>query len=201
MELNAFLAYCLAAVAIIIVPGPTVTMIVANSLRHGSRAGMLNVAGTQAGLLIWLAVAVFGLAAMIKAMGVWFDVVRIAGAAYLVWLGIALWRSGGQLRSAERARPKGSFFLQGLWVILSNPKMLLVFGALIPQFISPEHDFMSQLIFLVVVFMILAAIFDGTYAVLAGSAGAWLSRARIRLVERLSGTCLIAGGLWLAFRR
>jgi homoserine/homoserine lactone efflux protein len=201
METNAFLAYCLAAVAIIIVPGPTVTMIVANSLRHGSRAGMLNVAGTQAGLLIWLAVAVLGLAAMIKAMGVWFDVVRIAGAAYLVWLGIALWRSGGQLRSAERARPKGSFFLQGLWVILSNPKMLLVFGALIPQFISPEHDFMSQLIFLVVVFMILAAIFDGTYAVLAGSAGAWLSRARIRLVERLSGTCLIAGGLWLAFRR
>jgi len=146
-------------------------------------------------------VAVLGLAAMIKAMGVWFDVVRVAGAAYLVWLGIALWRSGGQLRSAERARPKGSFFLQGLWVILSNPKMLLVFGALIPQFISPEHDFMSQLIFLVVVFMILAAIFDGTYAVLAGSAGAWLSRARIRLVERLSGTCLIAGGLWLAFRR
>ncbi len=201
MELNAFLAYCLAAVAIIIVPGPTVTMIVANSLRHGSRAGMLNVAGTQAGLLVWLAVAVLGLAAMIKAMGVWFDVVRIAGAAYLVWLGIALWRSGGQLRSAERARPKGSFFLQGLWVILSNPKMLLVFGALIPQFISPERDFASQLIFLVVVFMILAAIFDGTYAVLAGSAGAWLSRARIRLVERLSGTCLIAGGLWLAFRR
>jgi homoserine/homoserine lactone efflux protein len=201
MELNAFLAYCLAAVAILVVPGPTVTMIIANSLRHGARAGMLNVAGTQAGLLIWLAVAVLGLAAAIKAMGVWFDVVRIAGAAYLVWLGIGLWRSRGELRIAERRRPHGSFFLQGLWVILSNPKMLLVFGALIPQFISPERDFMSQLIFLVVVFMILAAIFDGTYAVLAGSAGAWLSRARIKVVERLSGTCLIAGGLWLAFRR
>jgi threonine/homoserine/homoserine lactone efflux protein len=201
MELNAFLAYCLAAVAIIIVPGPTVTMIVANSLRHGSRAGMLNVAGTQAGLLIWLAIAVLGLAAAIQAMGIWFDVVRIAGAAYLVWLGIGLWRSGGELRTAERARPHGSFFLQGLWVILSNPKMLLVFGALIPQFIAPERDFASQLIFLVVVFMVLAAIFDGTYALLAGSAGAWLSRARIKLVERISGSCLIAGGLWLAFRR
>jgi homoserine/homoserine lactone efflux protein len=201
MELNALLAYCLAAVAILVVPGPTVTMIIANSLRHGARAGMLNVAGTQAGLLIWLAVAVLGLAAAIKAMGVWFDVVRIAGAAYLVWLGIGLWRSRGELRIAERRRPHGSFFLQGLWVILSNPKMLLVFGALIPQFISPERDFMSQLIFLVVVFMILAAIFDGTYAMLAGSAGAWLSRARIKVVERLSGTCLIAGGLWLAFRR
>jgi threonine/homoserine/homoserine lactone efflux protein len=201
MELNAFLAYCLAAVAIIIVPGPTVTMIVANSLRHGSRAGMLNVAGTQAGLLVWLAIAVLGLAAAIQAMGIWFDAVRIAGAGYLIWLGIGLWRSGGELRTAERARPHGSFFLQGLWVILSNPKMLLVFGALIPQFISPEGDFASQLIFLVVVFMVLAAIFDGAYALLAGSAGAWLSRARIKLVERISGSCLIAGGLWLAFRR
>jgi homoserine/homoserine lactone efflux protein len=201
MELNAFLAYCLAAVAIIIVPGPTVTMIIANSLRHGSRAGMLNVAGTQAGLLIWLAIAVLGLAAAIQAMGIWFDVVRIAGAAYLVWLGIGLWRSRGELRTAERARPHGSFFLQGFWVILSNPKMLLVFGALIPQFISPERDFASQLTFLVVVFMVLAAIFDGAYALLAGSAGSWLSRTRIRLVERISGSCLIAGGLWLAFRR
>ena len=113
MELNAFLAYCLAAVAIIIVPGPTVTMIVANSLRHGSRAGMLNVAGTQAGLLIWLAIAVLGLAAAIQAMGVWFDVVRIAGAAYLVWLGIGLWRSGGELRTAERARPIAASFSRG----------------------------------------------------------------------------------------
>ena len=154
MEANALIAYCLAAVAIIIVPGPTVTMIVANSLRYGSRAGLLNVAGTQAGLLIWLAVAVLGLAAMIQAMGIWFDVVRIAGAIYLVWLGIGLWRSGGEMTMGERARPNGSFFLQGLWVILSNPKMLLVFGALIPQFIAPERDFAGQLVFLVVIFMI-----------------------------------------------
>ena len=83
-------------------------------------------------------------------------------------------------------------------MILSNPKMLLVFGALIPQFISPERDFAGQLTFLVVVFMVLAAFFDGAYALLAGSAGAWLSRARIKLVERISGSCLIAGGLWLA---
>jgi homoserine/homoserine lactone efflux protein len=201
MEPQALLAYCLAAFAIIIVPGPTVTMIVANSLRYGSRAGMLNVAGTQAGLVIWLAVAVLGLAAAIKTMGVWFDVVRIAGAIYLVWLGISLWRSGGELKTGERARPKGSFFLQGLWVILSNPKMLLVFGALIPQFISPERSPESQLVFLVAIFMVLAAIFDGLYALLAGSAGAWLSRTRIKIVERISGTFLIAGGVWLAFRR
>ena len=101
MEFQSLLAYCLAAFAIIVVPGPTVTMIVANSLRYGSRAGMLNVAGTQAGLLIWLGIAVLGLTAAIKTMGVWFDVVRIAGALYLVWLGIGLWRSGGELHGGQ----------------------------------------------------------------------------------------------------
>ena len=165
MEPNAFVAYCLAAIAIIIVPGPTVTMIVANSLRHGWRAGMLNVAGTQAGLLHLARRCGARPGRGDQGMG---GVVRRgrASPARPIW-SVSASRSalGRQLRSAERARPKGSFFLQGLWVILSNPKMLLVFGALIPQFIAPERDFMSQLIFLVVVFMVLAAIFDGSYAV------------------------------------
>jgi homoserine/homoserine lactone efflux protein len=184
----------------VIVPGPTVTVIIANSLRHGARAGLLNVAGTQAGLLIWLAVAVLGLASAIEFMGVWFDVLRIAGAAYLVWLGIKLIRSKGELLAAERSRPHGSFFLQGLMVILSNPKVLLVFGALIPQFIVPEGDYVRQLMFLGVTFMVVATIFDSLYAFLAGGAGAWPSRTRIRAIETVSGLCLIGGGVWLALR-
>lgn len=129
MTLDAYIAYCLACILIVIVPGPTVTVIIANSLRKGARAGLLNVAGTQAGLLVWLAIAVFGLASAIKLMGVWFDILRWAGAAYLVWLGIKLILSRGDLAvAADRARPHGSYFLQGFMVILSNPKVLLVFG-------------------------------------------------------------------------
>jgi homoserine/homoserine lactone efflux protein len=201
MTLEAYIAFCLAAIAIVIVPGPTVTVVIANSLKYGQRAGLLNVAGTQAGLVVWMVIAILGLASAITLMGVWFDVVRIAGAAYLIWLGIKLLRSKGELLSGvSAAPPKGGFFLQGFMVILSNPKVLLVFGALIPQFISPNGDYLNQLILLGLTFMIIATVFDSLYAFAAGNAGSWLSHSRVRLVEVSSGLCLIGGGIWLALR-
>ena len=200
MTLEAYIAFCLAAIAIVIVPGPTVTVVIANSLKYGQRAGLLNVAGTQAGLVVWMAVAILGLASAISFMGVWFDVIRIAGAAYLIWLGIKLVRSKGEILSASASVPKGGFFLQGFVVILSNPKVLLVFGALIPQFISPNGDYMNQLLLLGVTFMVVATVFDSLYALAAGNAGSWLSKSRVRFVEVSSGLCLIGGGLWMALR-
>lgn len=200
MTLEAYVAFCLAAIAIVIVPGPTVTVVIANSLKYGQRAGLLNVAGTQAGLVVWMTVAILGLASAITLMGVWFDVIRIAGAAYLVWLGIKLIRSKGEILSAAAQAPKGGFFLQGFVVILSNPKVLLVFGALIPQFISPNGDYLNQLILLGVSFMVIATVFDSLYALAAGNAGSWLSKSRVRVVEVSSGLCLIGGGLWMALR-
>ena len=200
MTLEAYIAFCLAAIAIVIVPGPTVTVVIANSLKYGQRAGLLNVAGTQAGLVVWMAVAIAGLASAITLMGVWFDVVRLAGAAYLIWLGIKLLRSKGELLAAAATKPKGGFFLQGFVVILSNPKVLLVFGALIPQFISPDGDYLKQLILLGLSFMIIATVFDSLYALAAGNAGSWLSKSRVRFVEVSSGLCLIGGGIWLALR-
>lgn len=200
MTLEAYVAFCLAAFAIIIVPGPTVTIVIANSLKYGPRAGLLNVAGTQAGLIIWMAIAIMGLASAINFLGVWFDIIRMAGAIYLVWLGIKLIRSKGEMLNAAARPPRGGFFLQGFLVILSNPKVLLVFGALIPQFISPAGDYLHQLILLGVSFMVIATVFDNLYAVAAGNAGSWLSRKRVRFVEVGSGLFLIGGGVWLALR-
>ncbi|MGH6819639.1 MAG: LysE family translocator [Methylocella sp.] len=201
MSLENWLAFCVAATALVIVPGPTVTVIIANSLRHGARAGLLNVAGTQLGVAIWLVVAVLGLGAAIEVMGVWFDALRYAGAAYLVWLGIKLLRSKGDLAMAtDRARPRGSFFLQGFIVILSNPKMLVLFSALIPPFISPDGDYGRQLLTLGLTFAVIALIGDSIYALAAGRAGQWLKRSRIRAIEVASGLCLTAGGVWLALK-
>ena len=201
MTLETYLAFCLAAAALAFVPGPTVTVIIANSLRHGTPAGLMNVLGTQAGFLIWLAIAALGLGAAIEVMGVWFDVLRYAGAAYLVWLAIKLFRSNGDLAVAvDRARPNGSFFLQGFIVIISNPKMLVLFGAMIPPFITPDGDPMRQILLLGGTFMAIALAGDTAYALLAGRAGAWLSRSRIRALEIASGCFLMAGGLWMALR-
>ncbi len=199
MSLHLYLAYLAACVVLVIVPGPTVTLIVANSLRHGTRAGLANIAGTQLGLALCIGIVLLGLASLIAAMGPLFDIVRLAGAAYLVWLGIKLMRSSGSLDTMDEApRPRGGFFLQGFVVLMSNPKALVLFGAFFPQFIDPAGDYISQVILLGVTAMVVAFVFDTAYAVLAGRAGAMLSRKRVQLVSRLSGLCLIGGGVWLA---
>jgi len=202
MTLEVYLAYVLACVVITIVPGPTVTVIVANSLAHGSRAGLLNVAGTQIGLGLMMATLVVGLSTIIATMGWWFDWLRLAGAAYLIWLGCKLLFTRISIEDAKAPQaPRGGFVLQGLLVILSNPKGLLWFGAFIPQFIDPKGNYVGQIILLGLTAMAVALISDGAYAILVGRAGSALSKRRVQLVSRIGGVFLIGGGLWLAFTR
>jgi homoserine/homoserine lactone efflux protein len=201
MSLELYLAYVLACFIIAVVPGPTVSLIFANSLRYGTRAGLLNVAGTQAGLGLILVILLVGLSSFIASMGWWFDWLRFAGAAYLVWLGWKLLRSTGRIQTPDAPPPRGGFFLQGFLVLMSNPKALLWFGAFIPQFIDPAADYVAQVLLLGLTAMVVAAISDGAYAVLTGRAGAMLSQKRVRLASRIGGVCLIGGGAWLALTR
>ena len=202
MSLELYLAYVLACFIVVIVPGPTVTLIVANSITHGTRAGLLNVAGTQLGLAVVLLIVLVGLASIIETMSFWFDWVRFAGAAYLIWLGWKFLRSPGALGDPKRTpAPRGGFFLQGFLVLLSNPKALLMFGAFIPQFVDPKADYVWQVVLLGVTAMVLATTFDSMYAVLSGRARKLLTPERVRVVSRLSGGFLIGGGLWLALAR
>ena len=202
MSLEIYLAYVLACVLITLVPGPTVTLIVANSLAHGARAGLLNVAGTQLGLALMMGTLIVGLASVIEAMGWLFDWLRIAGALYLAWLGWKLLRAPEALAQAgAAAAPRGGFFLQGLLVLLANPKVLLWFGAFIPQFIDPRGDYVAQIALLGLTAMAVAAVTDGAYAVLTGRVGHALSRRHVRAVSRAGGAFLIGGGIWLALTR
>lgn len=202
MSLELYLAYVLACFIVVIVPGPTVSLIVANSITHGARAGLLNVAGTQLGLGVMMLIVLVGLTSLIETMGFWFDWVRFAGAAYLVWLGWKLLRNPGALGDPTRTpAPRGGFFLQGFLVLMSNPKALLMFGAFIPQFVDPNGDYVWQVVLLGVTAMATAGIFDSGYAILTGSARQLLTPARVRLISRLSGGFLIGGGIWLALSR
>ena len=202
MTLEIYIAYIVACFVIALVPGPTVTVIVANSLAHGSRAGLLNVAGTQLGLALMMAILVVGLSSVIAAMGWLFDWLRWAGAAYLVWLGWKLLRAPEAMVDIQKSSvPKGGFLLQGFLVLMANPKALLWFGAFIPQFIDPTGNYVGQIVVLGVTAMAVALVSDGAYAVVTGRASAMLSRKRVRLVSRLSGGFLIGGGIWLALTR
>lgn len=202
MTFEIYIAYIVACFVIALVPGPTVTVIVANSLAHGSRAGLLNVAGTQLGLALMMAILVVGLSSVIAAMGWLFDWLRWAGAAYLVWLGWKLLRAPEAMVDIQKSSvPKGGFLLQGFLVLMANPKALLWFGAFIPQFIDPTGNYVGQIVVLGVTAMAVALVSDGAYAVVTGHASAMLSRKRVRLVSRLSGGFLIGGGIWLALTR
>jgi threonine/homoserine/homoserine lactone efflux protein len=202
MSLNVYLAFVAACIALALLPGPIVTLLIANGLRHGTRAALINILGVQAGLVIAIGVVAVGLTSLMATMGYWFDWVRFAGAAYLVWLGIMLIRAPVEGLSAdELPPPRGGFFLQGFLVALSNPKLLLFFGAFIPQFMDMSRDHLSQVLLLGVTFMVLAGLTDATYALLAGRARKFFSARRTRLVSRISGGCMIGGGIWLALVR
>ena len=107
MSVELYLAYVVACFVITIIPGPTVTLIVANSLTHGTRAGLLNMAGTQLGLGLMMLVLVVGLSSIIATMGYWFDWLRFVGAAYLIWLGWKLLRSSGGFARYVTSCPSG----------------------------------------------------------------------------------------------
>lgn len=202
MSLQLYLAYVAACVALAILPGPIVTLVIANGLRYGTRAALTNIAGAQLGLAIVIGIIAIGLTSLMATMGYWFEWVRLAGAAYLVWLGIKLIRAPALLGSDEKLPPpRGGFFLQGFLVLLSNPKVLVFFGAFIPQFVDMQRDHLPQVMLLGVTFMVIAALSDGSYALLAGRAGKILSARRARLISRISGCFMIGGGIWLALSR
>jgi threonine/homoserine/homoserine lactone efflux protein len=202
MSLQLYLAFVAACIALALLPGPVVTLLIANGLRHGTRAALVNIAGVQAGLAIVIGIVAVGLTSLMATMGYWFDWVRFAGAAYLVWLGIKLIRSPVEGVDADAPPPpRGGFFLQGFLVLLANPKVLVFFGAFIPQFMDMEKDHVSQVALLGVTFMVIAGMTDAIYALLAGRARRFFSAQRTRLVSRVSGGFMIGGGIWLALIR
>jgi threonine/homoserine/homoserine lactone efflux protein len=203
MSLQLYFAFVAACIALALLPGPIVTLLIANGLRHGTRAALTNIAGVQTGLLIVIGILAVGLTSLMATMGYWFNWVRLAGAAYLIWLGIKLiWSPVEGVEAGEAPPPpRGGFFLQGFVVALSNPKLLVFFGAFIPQFMDMSKDHFPQVVLLGVTFMVLAGLTDAVYALLAGRARSFFSARRTRMVSRVSGGFMIGGGVWLALTR
>ncbi|MBM3646590.1 MAG: LysE family translocator [Alphaproteobacteria bacterium] len=202
MSTEAYLAFVLACAILIAIPGANVALIVANSVAHGARYGLLTVAGTSSAVVVHLVLTVLGAAAVLSFLAAAFDWLRWLGVAYLVWLGIAAWRAPAVdlARVGPQARSVRLIFGRGFLVGLTNPKTLLFYGAFFPQFIVPGPDAARQLLLLAVTFLAVAVALDSAWALLAGRLRTLLAR-HVRLRQRLTGGLLVGAGVGLALAR
>ena len=172
-----------AALLLIVIPGPAVLYILAQSVEHGRTAGLVSAAGIGAGGLVHIAAAVVGLSSLIVSSAVAFSVVKYVGAAYLVYLGIRrlLAREPAERPEVPETAPLGSVFRRGIVVNVLNPKTALFFLAFLPQFVDPDQGAVAlQLAVLGTTFVTLALISDGLYALAAGAIAARLRRRSAR---------------------
>lgn len=196
------LAFIATVTLVMLIPGPNVALIVANSVAWGPRTGLLTVFGTSSAMVLQLGLTALGMAETLGTAGGWFETLRWIGVAYLVWLGIAHWRAPPADLTRIAAQPKsaGAIYGRALLVSLTNPKTLLFYGAFFPQFVDPARPAGAQVALLSAVFLLLAVTVDGGWALLAGRARLLLAR-HGRLRQRITGGLLVGAGLGLALAR
>lgn len=206
MNPHLFATFCLAATVLVILPGPIVTLVVANSLTHGTRNGLATVVGASIGNSLLIAAAAIGLVAFFALLSEVFSIVRWIGAVYLIWLGVHAWRAHGSgMQEAARVaapRPARKVFLQGFLIAITNPKAIIFYIAFLPQFIDPRLAAGPQLVAMSLAMTVIASISDSCYALLAGRMRGWFTtQARRRLQGRITGTLLIGTGCGLLLAR
>lgn len=184
--------FVLACVALAATPGPNVALIVATALKHGRRAGMLSAAGVNVGLVLQLVVVAAGLAWLVEIFARHFDLVRYAGAAYLVWLAVRQWRQAGA--GTQQAAPSGrAAFARGLAVAFANPKTLLFHAAFLPQFVTDPAHPVPQIALLAGTFAMIALVGDMLWAIAADRARTALKGRFARVADRVSAGILMGG--------
>ena len=205
MNPHLYLAFVVTVAILIAVPGPIVSMVVANALSDGAGSGLRTAVGAGIGNAILLGAVAAGIGASVARLSLVFGVVRWIGAAYLIWLGLRAWRTPprranpGGVGADRRAR---AAVFQGLWVALTNPKAIVFYLALLPQFIDPREPACRQLLAMSATMVLLGLCSDGLYALLAGRARTWLADpARRRLQDRITGSVLIGVGFGLLLVR
>jgi threonine/homoserine/homoserine lactone efflux protein len=197
--------FALASAILVVIPGPAVAYIVTRAVSQGRSAGVVSAVGIETGALVHVAAAAAGVSAVIASSATAFSVLKYAGAAYLIALGIGRLRSreAGALADLPRAS-RGRLFRQGVLVNALNPKLAVFFVAFVPQFIDPGRGSVAaQALVLGMFFVAIATVLDCTWALAAGSVGDRLRRsvAVRRRLDRLSGGAFVGLGVVAAFAR
>lgn len=202
-------AFSALAFALIIVPGPSVMFVVSRAVTLGRRAAIMTVLGNAVGVYIQVLLVAIGLGAIVERSIAVFTIIKLAGAGYLIWLGIQAIRHRRQLADAfdtttgATTHPQAtrSVFRDGLIVGVANPKAIVFFAAILPQYVNPDGaPPQLQMLALGVVFVLIALISDGTWALAAGTARTWFARSPRRLSKlgAIGGASMIGLGVNLA---
>jgi threonine/homoserine/homoserine lactone efflux protein len=199
ISLSTLVAFVLASFVIIVIPGPSVLFVIGRSLTLGRRAGLLSVLGNEAGVVPVVFAVAFGVGAIVEASIVLFTIIKVAGACYLAYLGIqAIRHRKDNLAKATEAKPRsassGRVFLQGFIVGVTNPKSLVFFIAVLPQFVNRTAGSIQwQFVALGLIFVLIALLSDSIWAIMAGSARNWFATNP----KRMSRLSAVGGGMMI----
>lgn len=206
MEISTIWLFVIAATTLLIIPGPAVFYIMARSIDQGTKAGLVSVLGVSLGGSVHVIAGAIGVSAILMTSATAFHIVKYLGAAYLIYLGVKTLCSSSKEITADLPTPPrknlSKIFFQSILVEVMNPKTALFFLAFFPQFISPSAGSVSgQFLLLGAIFVILAIISDGMYAVLAASIRKWILASNVSstLLNRITGYFYIALGVFSAF--
>jgi len=197
--LVAVAAFTLAAVLIVLLPGPDTLVVVRGIMRGGRRQGLVTALGNLCGLAVWVAAAALGLAALLRASEVGYEVLRIVGAAYLVWLGVQAWRTRGRTEHAQgRGGVLGTGYLAGLLTNLLNPKVGVFFVTFLPGFVPRGYPVGATSLLFGAIFVVLTALYWVVLLGVAAKVTAWMSTPRVRRrLDAITAAILVGFGVRL----
>ena len=196
MDLNTWLIYLLAAIGLSLSPGPNGLLALTHGALHGRRKALYTIFGGASGFIAVVACSMLGIGALLQTSLVWLTVMKWVGGAYLVWLGIQVWRSppiGIELRGSAEPRAGWSLFQQGALSALTNPKALLFFTAFLPQFIDPARSLFVQFVIMAGTFAVLEIATEMFIANMAHRISPWLRRVGRRFNQACGGVFIAIG--------
>ncbi len=204
MSFETWLAFVAASAVLLVIPGPTILLVISYGLGQGWRAALPSAVGVALGDFTAMTLSMLGIGVLLAASATLFTTLKFVGAAYLIWLGFKLWRAGGSLGAQPRSDTSSSLKMVGhAWLITAlNPKSITFFVAFLPQFIDQRADFWTQMLIFETTFLALAFANALTYGLIASRARKLVSNERaIGVFNKVGGGLLIGAGVATATMR
>ena len=192
-----YLPFLLATILMLVVPGPSVSIVIANTLKYNFISGIKTTIGTLVGSASMFVLYAYGFNFINNQLNVFLIFIQWVGIFYLFYIGFSMFKNAKDLNIKISNTSKKNFYIQGFLVLWSNPKMIVFIGSFIPIFLDINQDPFNQIIIFGIIFCILCFISDGFYALIVNFMKENFFKKDLSLIGKLSGTCLMIGSLWL----